>query len=149
MQFSDQTENIYKWVRKFVQTIKTELSKKNRDIIAKKSEDNFFNNKILKHLIIASISTLLIRFDFTLQQMFRNTLMNDIIKFCTTEFNVHHFAHIVRQNDDSEAMMRLKLLKFLIFDSSKLWYIFINFTHTCYHRWSTTHFERFWSQRIF
>lgn len=71
MKSSNQTENTYEWVRKFVQTIKDwAVREEDRDILStlKKSKNNFFSiTKLLKHLILTSISTLLVRFDFTLQ----------------------------------------------------------------------------------
>jgi len=70
MKFSDEIENTYKWVRKFVQTIKDwVVRKEDKNIfnILKKSENNFSSiAKLLRHLILTSIFTLLVRFNFTL-----------------------------------------------------------------------------------
>ena len=74
-------------------------------------------------LTMTSISVLVDQFDYTLQQLKLNTLMDNIARFCAKGLNTHHFINIVKRADDQNTDTGLEKMQFLIYDSSKLQYI--------------------------
>jgi hypothetical protein len=110
----------WRFVKFYVEFLRDYAMRKN-DFFSK--INFFFIIASFRKLIVTTFSILLNRFDRILIKMNKNSLIDDMINLKNKKFNVHHLIFMIKRTNDFIIEIDLKKIKYICFNSLKLWYI--------------------------